>query len=207
MTRNVYLALAPLLIAACGGATKSDENGSAGASNSGSAASVASGSTSSSGGGSSTSDGGVGANSGGSHVGGDNSAGANTGGSNTGGSSTGGSSANYQTNKVSCGSNSCPASDSAFCCYEGSGKTPLCGTTDASPCSTFPQTSLHCDSSKDCDVNCAFDKVNRLALCDIAPDGVQYIQLCDPAADTCATGTCQPTTLDGVLPPGLHACL
>jgi hypothetical protein len=115
---------------------------------------------------------------------------------------------------------SCPAYFSAsgdpygpHCCYWGA--SSQCADLDSNQCTpptSGPRAALFCDSTADCTDEgrlCVFEVRNARAMCD-APsitDGIDYVQLCDPDADTCAVGTCQPTTLSDVLPPQYYGCL
>lgn len=195
------------LVVACGGATTTDPSGAGAA---GGATSPSGGDTASGGAPLTGGTGGAPSANGGALTGGGGRATGEplTGGAGTAGAATAGAASTYVAGKTVCGATSCDSKPDSYCCFEGGSESPQCARTDSpSPCQNYPQTALHCDSSADCDQVCTFHQLNRLAFCDIDPDGVEYVQLCDPKTDTCKVGSCQATTLGGKLPPGLHACL
>ncbi|HEY5955341.1 MAG TPA: hypothetical protein VIV60_02260 [Polyangiaceae bacterium] len=123
----------------------------------------------------------------------------------------------YSPRRAACGSSDCDAwsdpSGFANCCY-ASETDNGCGNSNASGCSSFPASLLHCDSGGDCSAGtstldrlCVFEVGGRRAFCGGAvPNGTTQIQLCQPG-EACTVGSCQATTLEGRLPPQYWACL
>jgi hypothetical protein len=103
---------------------------------------------------------------------------------------------------IKCGGSYC-ARGSQVCCDPGG--SPQCSTSSA--CNAFE---LPCDDRADCGSNkyCCAQRHNGNAdleavTCESSCSNVTNpLQLCDPAANECKTGTCQPWSQL----PGYYAC-